>query len=340
VVAGSNPAVPTNFHRDNMMINLNQTVLDAETRIRPYLAHTPLRYADQLSALTTANVYLKLENLQPTSAFKVRGAFNKLLTLSPKQRKIGVVTGSTGNHGAAVSYACNQLQIPNLIFVPSSASPVKINNIKAYGGTVEFYGSEVGETELYARDYAQQHGKTYIPPYNDIDVLSGQGTIAYELLQQSKDIDVPLDTILVPVGGGGLIAGIAGYVKSVNPHIKIIGCEPENSPVMSECVKAGKIVELDIKPSFSDGTAGNLEPDSITFNLCQSYVDDYILVSEEEIKNAMRLFIEKEHLLIEGAAGVCIAALLKNQADFKNKNVVLIISGANISLETLKKIIN
>lgn len=317
-------------------INLKQQILDAKKRIESYIFETPLIPALQLSAMLDANVLLKLENLQSTGAFKIRGAFNKLLSLTPEQKQMGIVAASTGNHGAAVAYACRTLEIKNIIFMPEQASPLKVNNVKNFGGYIEFHGRECGETERIARDHAKQKNMVYISPYNDIDVMTGQGTIAVEIMQQQKDIDV----ILACVGGGGLIGGIAAYAKQVNPKIHIIGCLPENSPVMYESIKANKILELDTKPTLSDATAGNMDLDSITFDVCKSFVDDYILASEQEIKNAICLCIEKEHLLVEGAVGVSIASVIKQKQQFKHKNVAVVISGANISLETLNKVIS
>jgi len=318
------------------MINVHDEVIKAQTRIKNYLQPTPLVYAEQLSKITEANVYLKLETMQPTASFKIRGAFNKLLSLTSEQSQRGVVTASTGNHGAAVAYACRKLDLRVEVFVPKAASIAKVNAIKSYNATIHFYGDDSGATEQYAREYAEQHNKVYISPYNDNMILSGQGTIGYELLQQHKKID----TILVPVGGGGLIAGIAGYIKPMDKKIQIIGSLPENSPVMAECVKAGKIIDLNNKPTLSDATAGNIDADSVTFPLCQAYVDAYIAVSEDEIKAAMRLLIEKEHLLIEGSVGTAVAGLIKSAEQLKQKTVVIIVSGANISIETLKKAIS
>lgn len=316
------------------MFDIKKEVLQAEQRIRKYIYKTPLIYAHQLSLITGINLYLKLENLQPTNSFKIRGAFNKLLSLTEGEKTRGIVTASSGNHGAAVAFGCHHLNIKGTICIPKTTSPAKINTINSYDAEIQFYGDEPGETEQYARKYAEKNKRVYISPYNDIDVVAGQGTIGYELLQQLDKIDA----ILVPVGGGGLISGIAGYIKSMRTDIKVIGCLPENSPAMFESIKAGKIVQIETKPTLSDGTVGNNDLDAITFEFCRDFVDDYLLVSEQEIMQAMRLYIEKEHLLLEGSAGVGIAALLKNKDNFKNKNVVAIICGANISMDTLRKI--
>lgn len=318
------------------MLNLKKEVVDAEKRIRSYVRETPLDYSVALSRLTNCQVYLKCENLQYTGAFKVRGAFNKLLTLTEKQRKQGVVTASSGNHGAAVAFGLNTLKIPGIVFVPENASSTKVDSIRHYDVPLEFYGTDCMQTELHALAYAKQHNMIYVSPYNDPHVIAGQGSIGVEISRQLNKIDA----VLVPIGGGGLIAGIAGYLKAISPEIKIIGCLPENSPVMSESVKAGKIIDIETKPTLSDGTAGGIEPDSITFDICREFVDDYILVSEDEIKNAIITLLKTQHQLIEGAAGVALASLLKKSQQFKDKNVVVVLSGANISLETLKTVLS
>ncbi len=317
------------------MFDIKTEVLAAENRIRSHVRETPLEYSISLSRRTNVQVFLKCENLQYTGAFKVRGALNKLLSLTPFQCEQGVVTASSGNHGAAVAFGLNKLKIPGKVFVPENASTTKIDNIRNYDIPLEFYGTDCMHTELHALEYAKQHEMVYVSPYNDLQVIGGQGTIGIELMNQLNQIDV----VLVPIGGGGLISGIAGYLKAVCPKTKVIGCLPENSPIMAESIKAGHIVDRETFPTLSDATAGGIEPDAITFDICKECVDDYILVSEDEIKNAITTLIKTHHLLIEGAAGVALASLLKNEGQFKNKNVVVILSGANISLETLKMIL-
>lgn len=317
------------------MFDIKNEVLIAEKRIRNHIRQTPLDYSIALSREANANVFLKCENFQYTGAFKVRGAINKLLSLSPSQREQGVVTASSGNHGAAVAYGLDKLKMKGMIFVPENASPTKIDNIKNYTKELKFYGNDCMQTELHALEYAKQHNMVYISPYNDLQVIGGQGTIGLELCHQLETIDA----VFVPIGGGGLISGIAGYLKAVKLQIKIIGCLPENSPVMSESIKAGKIIEIETLPTLSDATAGGIEPGSITFEICQQFVDDYILVSEKEIQNAIISLIKSQHFLAEGASGVALAALLKNSKKFQGKNVVVILSGANISIETLKRIL-
>lgn len=318
----------------NLSDEISRETGRAEHRLRPYIKETPLEYSSYLSQLTGAEVRLKLENLQHTGSFKLRGAMNKLLTLGEEQRP--VVTASTGNHGAGVAFGLKALKRPGLIFVPENASPSKIEAITRLGAEIRAHGSNCLETEIYAQEYARQNGLTYISAYNDPAVIAGQGTIGRELAQQAPRIDA----LFASVGGGGLISGIACYLRSqpANP-LSIIGCLPENSPEMALSIKAGKFIEFEPKPTLSDGTAGGFERGAITYELCRELVDDYVLVSEEEIAEAMRRMIEAHHLLIEGAAGVAVAGFLKAQERFRGKNVVIVICGGNISLSTLKMIL-
>ena len=319
----------------NPSMEVLREVMRAQRRIHSHLTPTPLEHSPRLSELGGANVYLKLENLQPTGSFKVRGALNTLLSLSDEQRASGVVAASSGNHGMAVAYGAKSLGMDCQIFVPEDASPTKTDAIRRLGGHVQHHGSDVADTETFARNYAHESGKAYISPYNDIRVIGGQGTIALELGQQLDRIDA----IYVAVGGGGLISGIAGYSKAVFGDVRIIGCMPENSPVMAQSVKAGRIVEMESKPTLSDGTAGGIEPGAITFELCQRLVDDFVLVSESEIAHALRLFMESHHMMIEGAAALPLAAFMKEGEVMTGKNVVLVICGANISLQTLRDVL-
>ena len=221
------------------------------------------------------------------------------------------------------------------IYLPENASKAKIEALRYYNVSLKFHSTDCGKTEIFARKTAEKNNLTFISPYNNPQIIAGQGTIAVELLRQLKQIDY----VLVPIGGGGLISGIAGYLKSVKKNVKIIGCLPKNSPVMYESIKAGKIIEMKTKPTISDATAGGIEENSITFDLCKKYVDDYILVTENEIEKAIALILEKHHLVIEGASGVSVASYINERKKFKNKNVVIIMSGGNISMDGLRGIL-
>lgn len=317
------------------MHSLQNDIISAQERIKPFIRKTPFDYARVLSKALNCHLYLKCEYLQHTGSFKLRGALNKILTLTEEEQKQGIVTASSGNHGTAVAYALNKLNLTGIVFTPENASETKIDNIRSYNIPVQFYGTDTMHTELHAIEYAKLHGMTYISPYNDYQVIAGQGTIAIELLQELNSIDA----VLVPVGGGGLISGIAAYLKTQLPHCKIIGCLPSNSPVMAESIKAGKIITMASDETLSDATAGGIEPDAVTFELCQQWVDEFILVSEQEIKDAMLAFFKTQHQLIEGASGVALAAALKNKAQFAKQNIITVLSGANISITDLKKIV-
>jgi threonine dehydratase len=312
-----------------------QAIEQAAERIRPYVRTTPLDHSPYLSRVLGGEVFLKLENVQHTGSFKVRGAMNKLLSLTPEQRQAGVATASSGNHGAAVAYGARALGLRALIFVPEQAAPTKVAAIREYGAELRFAGDDVGQTEAIARDYAAQHGLAYVPPYNDWDVVIGQGTIGLELLDQLPDVDL----VFVTVGGGGLISGVASYLKAAARPITVVGCLPEASPVMAASVEAGRIVDLPYLPTLSDGSAGGIEPDSITFGLCRELVDEYVLVSEEQIGAALRLALDPLHYQVEGAAAVALAGLLKRQGDLRGRRAAVILCGANISLGTLAAVI-
>jgi threonine dehydratase len=316
-------------------MNITQQIIAAEKRIRPHIRQTILDYSPYFSKLAGANVYFKLENLQHTGSFKVRGAMNKVLSLTPADRGRGVVTASTGNHGAATAFSLGKFDATGIVFVPRDASSGKVQAIERLGAEVRYHGDDGAVTETYARQYARDHRLTYISPYNDPQVIGGQGTIAVELAQQLDQIDM----VFVALGGGGLICGIAGYLKSIQPQVRIIGCSPANSQVMIESVKAGQILDLPSLPTLSDGTAGGVEADSITFDLCRDLVDDYETVSETEIKESLRQYMQVHHMLIEGSAAAALAGCIKQGQRLTGKNVVVILCGANISLETLKGIL-
>lgn len=307
----------------------------AANRIAPHVRETPLDYSPYFSERTGANVYLKLENLQVTGSFKLRGAFNKLLTLNADARQAGCVTASSGNHGAAIAWAMNKLGVTGVIFVPEQTSATKVDAIRRAGGDVRFFGTDGLDTETHARAYAVEHGMTYLSPYNDEQVIAGQGSCGVEIARQLS----PVDAVFIAVGGGGLISGVGAFLKSVNPGVEVVACQPEASKVMTESVAVGEILELPSLPTLSDGTAGGIEPGAITFELCRELTDRFVVVSEEQIAAAMRDFIDSQHMLLEGAAGVAIAGFLDVAGDFRDQNVVIIVCGGNISRDTLKKVI-
>ena len=306
----------------------------AEARIRPHVRETPVIEA-AISGHADARVFYKCENLQHTGSFKARGALSKILALAPADIARGIVTASTGNHGAAVAFAARRVGARAVVYVPEGASPTKVAAIERLGGEIRRFGIDSGATELHARVEAEKGGGVFVSPYNDVQVVGGQGTIAIELLRALDEID----GVFVSVGGGGLIGGIAGYLKARNPGIHIVGCQPENSQVMRQSVLAGRILDLPSLPTLSDGTAGGVEPGSITLPLVRDHVDEFVTVSEGEIAEAMRSFMATEHMMIEGAAGTALAGFARQRSTLAGKTVVVVLCGANIALETLKSIL-
>lgn len=315
------------------MIFVND-ILEADARIRRLVRQTPLDRSLRLSEFTGCDVWLKLEHLQHTGSFKLRGATNKILSLFYEELERGIVTASNGNHGIAVCHAARRVGVTPRVFMRHGVSDAKLSLIRLLGGEPVFYGDDPLAAELKARETARQSGQVFISPYNDAKVIAGQGTLGVEIHRQLADVDA----VFVAVGGGGLISGIAAYLKTFSPHTRIVGCWPENSPVLHECLKAGKIFDCPELPTLSDSTAGGLEPGSITFDLCRDLVDDQVLVSEEEIKQALRLLIETERWIVEGAAGVALAALLKERERFAGRRVVVLLCGRNIAAEKLREV--
>jgi len=288
-----------------------------------------------LSNLIDGNVYLKLDNIQKTGSFKFRGAVSKMTSISATEKEKGVVTASTGNHGAACSLAMSLLGIDGKIVVPTIVHKNKVNNILNFGGKVEYHGDDCLIAEERAQEISKTTGATYISPYNDPAIICGQGTMGYEIDQDLKNID----SVFVSVGGGGLISGVGGYLKSVQKNVKMVAVSPKNSCVMYESIKAGKQLDLPSDPTLSDGTAGGVEMGSITFELCQRIIDEFILVTEDEIADGIRIGVEKHHQLIEGAAGAAIAGFMKQKDKLNGQTVVIVICGGNISSEVLKSIL-
>ena len=307
---------------------MKDIILAAYQRIAPLVRQTPLEHSAELGA------FLKLEHLQHTGSFKFRGASNKIALLTPEQAAAGVVTASNGNHGLGVAAASLARGIAAEVFVSSHVSSSKARRIEAMGAALHYAGDDPLFAELAARRAAGETGRVFISPYNDLDVVAGQGTIGVELHRQLPQ----LDAVFVAVGGGGLIGGIGEYLKAVSPQTEIVGCWPEHSPVMHECLKAGRIVEVAERPTLSESTAGGLEPGSVTFDVCRRVIDRSVLVSEDEILRAMRRILETEHWVIEGAAGIAVAAFLQEASRWRGKNAVIVICGRNVSTEVLNRL--
>lgn len=310
-------------------------VAAAAERIAPWVRWTPLDPSPYFSELAGADVHLKLENLQHTGSFKLRGAVNRLLSSSDAERRAGVVAASSGNHGAALGYAMQRLGVRGVVFVPESTPETKVDAIRRAGAELRFFGADALETENHARAFARDEGALYVSPYNDAHVVAGQGTCGFEIARDLPEIDA----VFVAVGGGGLVSGVGSWLKSQNPAVTVVGCQPAASPVMTRSVEAGRILDLPSEPTLSDGTAGGIEQGAITFELVREIVDEYVTVSEEEIAAAMRAFIDAHHMLPEGAAGVALAGLLAGGERYAGKHVAVVICGGNISRETLRRVI-
>lgn len=306
----------------------------AATRIAPYVIRTGLERSHILSDDLGQNVLLKMEHRQPTGSFKIRGATNKILTLPRRALDEGVVTASTGNHGAGVARATGILGGRSTVFVPENASDQKVTAIRNLGADIRRAGHDAVQSESAAREYASENDLAYVPPYNDEMVIAGQGTVGREMVEQAQD----LAAVYVPVGGGGLISGIAAYVKSAAPNTEVIACSAERSGVMHHSVAAGKVLDLESHPTISDGTSGGIETGTLTFEICRRLVDRWLLVPEPEIVNALRLALMRLHLRIEGAAALALAGLLLDHERFPGLRVAVVLSGGNISQDALRRI--
>lgn len=300
----------------------------AAERIGRVIRETPVEHSAALSDLTGCEVFLKLEHLQKTGSFKLRGASNRILGLGESDLERGVVAASTGNHGLGVCYAARHVGAVATVYLPRDTSQSKISMMERLGGRLIFVDGDCMSAETAARAAAEESGRVFVSPYNDIEVIAGQGTIGLELSRQIER----LDAVYISVGGGGLIAGVAAYLKNANPGIRVVGCWPENSRVLYECLRAGRIIEFPEQETISESTAGGVEPGSVTFPLCRDLIDDYALVTESGIHAAMRLLAEKERWMVEGSAGVAMAGLIGTANQVKGRNVAVLLCGRNISL--------
>ncbi len=318
------------------MIDVLAEVRAAEARIRPHVMTTPAVPAVGLSAELGVPVVLKCENLQHTGSFKVRGALSKVLTLSDEEIRRGIITASTGNHGVGVAHAAAVVGTEALVVVPDDANPSKLAAIQRLGASIQVVGQDSVESETGARQLAAELGRTYISPYNDAAIIGGQGTIGLELLDQVKQ----LDAVYVAVGGGGLASGVAGTLKALSPATRVIGCSPEASAVMYHSLRAGEILDLPSEPTLSDGTGGGVESGSITFDLLARYLDDFLTVTEEDIRRAFLDLVEVEHLLVEGSAAMAYAAARQHASAGRQGTVAVILCGGNVGVDRLRYILD
>ena len=317
------------------MINF-EDVKKAYKRVKKVAHNTPLAYAPLLSQKYGYEIYLKKDNLQVTGSFKLRGAFNKIATLIEEGKKGGVVAASAGNHAQGVAFSAQYFNIKATIFMPESTPLNKIQGVKSYGARVVLKGANYDEAYNHAIEYAKEHNLEFVHPFADDDVIAGQGTIYLEVFKEIDD----LDAIVVPVGGGGLISGVAAAAKVLNPHIKVIGVAASGAPAMAESFKAKKALSTKSVKTIADGIAVK-NASAMTLEYILQYVDDILLVNDDEIASAILFLLEKQKLLVEGAGAVGIAALMHKKLDFlpKNSKVCLLLSGGNIDVTMLSLII-
>ena len=309
---------------------LIQAIHDASALRAPGMVVTPLTLSTALSASLGCKVHLKCEHLQSTGSFKYRGAANKIRVLDAASRARGVVTASSGNHGQALALAGRVAGTSVTVYVARTASPAKMAAITAYGAELIVLDIDPLQVELFARAEAERSGRTFVSPYNDLDIIAGQGTMGVELLEQLPDVDA----VFVAVGGGGLASGLGTALKAGRPGTQVIGCWPEVAQSLKRNLEAGRIFDVPEETTISDGTAGNVEPGSVTFELCARVLDERIAVSEIDIKRAMRDVAEAEHWIVEGAAGVAMAGARAMASQFAGKSVAVILCGRNIALAT------
>src|SRR5208283_548129 len=312
-------------------------VEQAQKTIKPYATPTLLTRSKFLSELCRGEVFLKMENQQVTHSFKIRGVINKLLNLSAEEKARGVVTASAGNHGQAVAYGAQKLGFSARIVVPIDTPKIKVDGIKQYGADLMLFGDTYPEAEKKAKELATQEGRIYISPYNDELIVAGHGTIGLEILKELPNVDV----VVVPVGGGGLIAGICTAIKSQRPNVQVIGVQSAAVPIMYESLKAGKIVppHRHEPNTIAEVLAGGIEKGSITFTIAQQCVDEVMLVREESIRHAVYLLWKNEKQVVEGSGVAGVAMLLENNDSFTKQTVAIVVTGGNIDDSLLKNII-
>jgi len=309
----------------------------AHARIKPLIRQTPVVAASDLAEKTgAAQIHLKLECLQNTGSFKVRGAANKILSLSDQEKKSGVITFSTGNHGKAVAYVAGQAGIKSVVCLSEHVAAYRVEMIQALGAEVSLKGHSQDEAEKNYQQLMTSRGLVPVVPFDDPMIIAGQGTIALEILSKLPDTDV----LLIQLSGGGLLAGMAMAAKSINPSIHVVGLSIEQSPAMLESLKAGLPVQVQEKDSLADSLLGGIGFDNqYTLSMVEKFADEHLLISEDEIKNGMFYIFDKHRLIVEGGAAVGIGALLNQKINVKGKKVVTLLSGNTINSDEYVRII-
>jgi threonine dehydratase len=309
-------------------------VITARNRIRPYLLKTPLHTYPQLNELLGFTAYLKHENHQPTGAFKVRGGINLISQLTPQERKAGVITASTGNHGQSIALASQIYGVDAHVCVPNGANPDKVASIKAYGATIHQYGRDFDEARENAETLAKKHGYRYIHSGNEPHLIAGVGTIGLEIIEEQPD----LDAVIAPVGAGTACSGVATVFKALSPETKVIAVQAENAPSVYQSWKSGNLESTATAQTMADGLATR-QAFHLPTMMLRDLVDDFVLVSEEQLCTAIQLLVEKAHTIAEGAGAAPLAAAIKLKDEFKGKKVALVITGGNITFQNLCKVI-
>lgn len=312
-----------------------QDIKDARENIKGVAKRTDLLECTGLSAASGNRVFLKLENLQKTGSFKIRGAYNKICSLTEQEKANGVIASSAGNHAQGVALGAKAQGIKATIVMPATAPLAKVTATKSYGAEVVLHGNVYDDAYAKAVEIQKETGATFLHPFDDVYVAAGQGTIGLEILEDLEDVDV----IMVPIGGGGIISGIACAAKSIKPEVKIIGVESANAASMLAATKKGEVHVIDSDPTIADGIAVRRAGD-FTFECVKKYVDEIITVTEDEIAQAILFLIEKDKIVAEGSGAVCAAALLNNKVAEKGKNVVGVVSGGNIDVNMMSRIVN
>ena len=312
-------------------------VLRARRRISPYLRRTPLVASTWLSELAGAHVSLKLESLQLSGSFKSRGAFNAIIARLERgaARDQQIVTASAGNHGRALAAAAEVFHVPLVVFTPADAPQAKLAAIRRHRADLRAEGRDYDHAELLAKTFAEEHGAPFISPYNDPDVVAGAGTIALEIFEDAPNVDA----LVVPIGGGGLISGVAAAARAIAPAHRSIGVEAEASHALLASIRAGRITRITPGPTLADGLGGNLDPQTITFALIQQYVDQIVTVSEPDLVSAMTGLVEQEHLVTEGAGAAATAAIVGRRIALDGRRVAVIVSGCNIDRARLMSVL-
>ncbi len=309
-------------------------IIRAQLRLKGVIKETPLEHSKSFSAFSGSHVFMKLENLQSTGSFKVRGAYNKLRCLSEKELASGVVCASAGNHAQGVAYAAHLLRVKATVFMPIFTPPLKVIATKGYGAEVVLEGDTFDDAMAATLKFSDKTGATVVHAFDDPHIIAGQGTIGLEIFRANNDIQ----DVLVPLGGGGMIAGIAIALKEMNPDIRIIGVEAEGAQSAIGSLKKGRPVKLRSMQTIADGIAVK-QPGELTFEAIRKHVDDILVVNDSEIAHATYLLLQRAKILAEPAGVVAIAALLRHKADFCGRNVVPVISGGNINMGLLEQIL-